>query len=616
MTTLETKNTKTLTRQNKPSWMETTKAKAEKQSVSHMFNTVPNERKKGAKMNLLLHNKQDNPNADLVKWRLRQDAGALKLIILEGVDDNVKREIKGMEPHEMWTFIEGWNKNEEFRVIDQCHADFSAILLSTCEDVLGYLSKKRMAFLELQAKDSELITESHFLRQVLQGLEGKYTNEVHDLYKELRSEDGVTWDHVKTRLEAAHAYQNHGAKDAKRPSGGDKTGQAEENTNTALITQLLKRQAKLENALYTKEVNGNGRGRGGGGRWKERRGGPKKEKGDCYKFEEHGTCAYGARCRFLHDGREPTEDDKPSQRRKVKSKRTKRRRSDTSDDDEEEANHAAVTRSKRKTSARRKRDYYGHDHDEALVHTIATEEEKSNDTCSWFAVLLTTIFVLLGTLAAWIVGTHGTKTTSADLPKIMPSSSARLGVWMLIVGLSFYFMFPLAMLPELAKVEVALATKVSPWRSKEAKRTVVDGGCTTHLVTSQYLRDLMYNVTPSNEIIKMNSHKEHIVCRGSIDMPIKCDRTGETVYVPMHNVAWVPTSIHNLFSVTAYLDQYFEEYGSEAEVTHHRKNTTVTLPGGETFSGPRMGDLFYIVLPDTGDDSGGDHEAANSTMDR
>ena len=555
-------------------------------------------RKAAAKASVILFNKVNNPSAPQVKSRETKEEGVAKVILFKHLPTNLKRELKGMDVHEMWAFIETYGENQEFEVVDKLNKQLQQLKAASFLNIQSFTESARDLYLRLKDKDPEMMTKAQFLRLVLTKLPSTFKNEKERLYKLLR-EDDLTWDKMQMRLVAAEPTTGDMEEEEMRPPGGQKQGKEEENTNTALLAQVrnLKHQVrklkKSEKALFTDDNRK-----------------PSKNKGECFNFRDDGSCPFGGRCHFLHGGEKPKDSDKPknseNRRRRGNPRATAKRRRDDFDDERErereEANLAAYKR--RRRNQHHKQIHEFEDGDSWGLLTTTDEEEKTafsvrkfiinalirllGFVCSYGGAMLLAITVMLVFQAVCI----SPQENNASLDKLVNYTTA-IGSGVAITSQAF-------LIPSdyVETSLISICANTSAASKKESNRTVIDGGATTHVITSRRLFKKMYDIVKSHDTINMNSHAERIVCRGSLDVYFRDDKTGKPVTVTLHNVAYVPSSLHNLFSISAYLDSAYEMYGFEAKVVHRRKNTSVSLPNGGSFTGPRMGNLFYLLLSD------------------
>jgi hypothetical protein len=109
----------------------------------------------------------------------------------------------------------------------------------------------------------------------------------------------------------------------------------------------------------------------------------------------------------------------------------------------------------------------------------------------------------------------------------------------------------------------------------------------------------MKNVRKVNQSIWMNNFKSTITHRGELTISLPVDgQRGKFQTLTLHNVAYVPSSAHSLFSVTAYLDGCLKLLDFKAKVSYDVNSTVITLPKGGTYTGKRVGKLYEMDLMD------------------
>jgi hypothetical protein len=111
----------------------------------------------------------------------------------------------------------------------------------------------------------------------------------------------------------------------------------------------------------------------------------------------------------------------------------------------------------------------------------------------------------------------------------------------------------------------------------------------------------MFNIKTSNGTVWMNNFKSRITHRGNLRIKLRVDTTDGIAryqYLTLRNVAYVPTSSHNLFSVTAFLDDSKRYDRFSAKVVYLANKSILTLPSGDTYTGTRAGNLYLMEWPE------------------
>jgi hypothetical protein len=128
----------------------------------------------------------------------------------------------------------------------------------------------------------------------------------------------------------------------------------------------------------------------------------------------------------------------------------------------------------------------------------------------------------------------------------------------------------------------------------------VDNACTIQVVHTAALRAMMYDIHPTShkpEYILMNATPARIECRGSVDLPVVCARTGKVHVFQLKNVAYCPTSNWNILSWSSWADHLYEQGGRNREPKMETGRMDVGVPvthSGKVVWGTREGGLFCL----------------------
>jgi hypothetical protein len=317
---------------------------------------------------------------------------------------------------------------------------------------------------------------------------------------------------------------------------------------------------------------------------------------ECRNFDNYGSCSYGEKCKFKHNGRAPKVQDLPE---KLLSKR---QRDNKKEDDQ--ANNARDRGSKRggrdgrtqKHKKRKVRDAWGLTHIEedeySNIAVTAALKKPSFSVVKLFKVMLINLLVFM------VVGGGAFVTVSGSvsmITKFTPDHDTNnetayvcgtIAAVAATTGVQYHYNL----------IDLHNDTVLNVFQKMDGK-AVSDSGATCHVIKDDYLFKQMRKVRKVNQSIWMNNFKSTITHRGELTISLPVDgQRGKFQTLTLYNVAYVPSSAHSLFSVTSYLDGCLKLLDFKATVSYDVNSTVITLPGGGTYTGMRVGKLYEMDL--------------------
>lgn len=128
---------------------------------------------------------------------------------------------------------------------------------------------------------------------------------------------------------------------------------------------------------------------------------------------------------------------------------------------------------------------------------------------------------------------------------------------------------------------------------------LIDTGATVHVIKDPSLRRLMYDLSPpppSPQYILMNEHPEPVLCRGSLDLPVVCSRSGTTHVMRLRDCVFVASSRWNILSWSKWADSLFVRASCEPWLRNGRTQVVLPVGGSDVVWGRRAGGLFLLRL--------------------
>jgi hypothetical protein len=531
--------------------------------------------------------------------RVSRAASKCVSMIINNVSPEIQKELHllGDDAEKVWKFVSEIGGNTKTAVIDDMRDQVNRNTYHQATSDMAYATLKRDLWVNLESTKSGKISEQDFMTNLLRQLpELKYSMIREKYLLKCDSDEAFTWEDLIKDIEAKGKQQ---ATTTNHKTGAPKQGKQEETTDTALVA-LSKQVRRLEANQATGRRGGQGK----------RREGKKGDKGECYNFEDDGTCRFGKDCFFLHNGRTPTDKDLKSRQRQKKEqqnnnpnprfrqrqgKRNRRAREAEPESEEEEDERAHHVREKRRRKRRRtdkkqeKQDQFGLYVDEESNITTADVVRPR----SFFKLLMpmvSNIFMLMFVFccifmnakpaAEWV-----SQNVVSWTPELNQENAFAVTTTALIMtGYNYH-----------TNISETILASIHGASNNSA---VSDSGATCHLIGSLNLFKRMTNVTTTSETIWMNNFKSSITHRGDLQVKLRVNGSAKYETVTLYNVAYVPTSRHNLFSITAWLDSCYTHHDMESKVVYTRKKATITLPHGGEYTGKRTSNLYMIEWPE------------------
>lgn len=591
--TSETKETGfILTRENRTVWMEFMREELEdKQCFYVLAGLTAAQQKSKAKLHLVMLSRNaavNDPSADVITQRIYNDNTKCRRMIKGKVDSDVRGELHGKTAKQIWDFCSTFGINDKVSVVTKMRQEIEDLRPDQFKNPLAFTIHARKKWVEFKNNYGPLeFTEKDFISRVIRTLPAMFEKTSEKFFDKQDNGIEVIWEDVIKDIQAKQANSRSEDEPA-RTMGGHKSGNHEEKdtalhaeikslraTNVSLMTaNKVITKANKNVALNSKPGN--------------------KEAKDCYTYRDYGKCRFGKECRFKHGGRDPTDGDIPKGYTKPDRKFSRRRRD--SDDEEEEA-HVAQSK-RRKDKGRRTRvrtDQFGLHLDEQ-TNVITSMPSPRNVFRSFFTTLLLVVFVMwVFTLIGSLVGTRSNVATVVPMVNYtidvnVSTVAVATATALVVTGYNYNF-----------DPNVWTDCVLAAFDNTSPNKAVSDSGATCHTIGCKKLFSKMTNIRVSNETIWMNNFRSNITHRGDLQISLRVDTANDSVKyqkVTLYNVAYVPTSNHNLFSITSYLDGCYKFFGVEANVTYTHEKSTITLPQGGTYTGTRVDNLYLIKWPE------------------
>jgi hypothetical protein len=131
---------------------------------------------------------------------------------------------------------------------------------------------------------------------------------------------------------------------------------------------------------------------------------------------------------------------------------------------------------------------------------------------------------------------------------------------------------------------------------------IIDSGASCHIIKSEEMAARMTNTRTTDGQISMNGHNEPIVLRGDLVVQLTCSKKSmNKAFITLRDVAYVPTSEHNLFSSSSYLKSHHLRKPDGAPDNHLVQTYNEMFIGGiedneRRIYGKRDGNLWFLKI--------------------
>jgi hypothetical protein len=536
--------------------------------------------------------------------QLDQDTATATDLIMERLPEELAREVINQPVHAMWISVTEWDDNDELEVIHSKEDAYDECKPAQFKAIKEYTTSKRTYYLRLKEAAPDRKTEEQFLEDIIKDCRGtELKEEIKQCYRLLKGDDGLSYRQLQKRLIAAEKTERFAASEVNQGKGGVKVD--EDFNNTALMArmhgtldrqeaQLKKLQSKRDVAMFASNSNTK-KGNNGGNN-------VDRQKATCFNFDGDGVCTFGAHCRFMHDGRQPRDSDRPKDQhakeqrgggRANKHGRKRKKQINESSDSEDEANVV--------TKRGKHRNQFG-----LIANESMETENVGANTKRWaqnvsrnvnyvplLIIVVLSMLVLASTTAVNRL-MHRTAPGDYTTQHIDLNVNTVLTTGLVISGGSYFSNLSLIDW----SVETSSESDEVAMFADNDDAAVSDTGASCLVLGTPDTISRMYDCVDCNKTIYMNNNPEKITKTGKFDVYLPVDGTSTQRKIVMENVNAVPTSNHNLFPVSRFLDAYTKATGKEGSVVYYRTNGVLTLPGGGTYTFKRVGNLYYMRLGD------------------
>lgn len=598
-------NVTILNDQNQPLWMKEVllalgnTAFLAKEPRNQNGNFTASQKKKAEHILKLKHN-GDYP-AEVVEQKLEDMEHAAQSLILSRVSSSVKNKIIQLNTaYAMFQYCCAYGLNKDAGVIHAMENALRAMNPSEFEQLsgdTGFAEAVRERWESLKFR-SDNITYNNMIMMILTNLPSPAFDNLVEVYTDkISNNEDIKWEVFMKKIEAKEVGLNRHKPNPGRKTGAPKAAQ-DETTEEALITQKqlqvhlaqvrkeLAKKSKTKKSISERAFNVNTNGSQG-----------KKE---CFNYGSYDACKFGATCKFLHDGRAPTDGDLPNKLKKGQDRKEERRerrdktkRRNNERDSASEGEHANHARAKRQKKGKTNVDLWGMEVEESnLAVADGTKKHTFAKTFMFNLLMMIMIWITGNCFAQAATTLVGRESFPSNLYVDLTPTSVTLSVTTAIAMTGY----------QNTTNSMDTIVDMALYASGAAdSHAISDTGATCHIIGSSHLFARMFNIKPCNGTVWMNNYKSQITHRGDLRIKLRVDATNSASryeYLTLHNVAYVPTSSHNLFSVTAFLDDCEKYDNFSAKVEYLAKKSILTLPSGDTYTGNRVGNLFLMEWPE------------------